>query len=520
MFQWQLNHLDIAVLALCGLLLALLRSSYNKRKLRTQISLPPGPRGLPILGNTLDMLWCDEQQAVTQWGKQYGDVVLISLLGGRNVVYLNSPKAINDLLEKRSRIYSDRPRFPLVAETAGTSWNFGLTPYGESWRLQRKIFVNKFGVQKANEHTKFQEDSMKPLLRLLLQSPEQFLDHIELHANRVIMKVVYDIYVKFHEDESVASLRAAMQLFFESTRPISYLVESLPIVKNLKFLWPGSLGRRSVAEMRRVTEQMVNSPFAAAKTRIDQGDYEPSYVSDLLGKLSTGSTLNEEVIRNTAAVAFQAGSDTTAASSTAFVLAMTIYPEVQRKAQAEIDRVIGTDRLPTIQDKGDLPYIFAVYMETLRWHTVLPQGVPHCLQEDDVYGNYFLPSGSIIVPNIWKVLMGILHDSNAYTDPMTFKPERYLSPDGTIDFSVDPRKYAFGFGRSRICAGMHFGENSVWIFIARVLATMSISHKIDELGREIEVRLEPTPGLISRPFPFQCAITPRSNQAKDLIVKD
>ncbi|KLO17646.1 cytochrome P450 [Schizopora paradoxa] len=458
----------------------------------------------------------DDHLTITRWGQQYGDVVLVSLLDGQNVVYLNTPKAVNDLLEKRSRIYSDRPRLPLYAKSAGAGWNFGLTPYGDDWRLHRKVFVSKFGIQKAKNYTGVQEDMMKLFLRQLLPSPEKLLDHIEVYSNRVIMKVVYDIHVESREDEFVGNLHAAMQLLSEATRPIAYLIESLPLVNQLSFLWPGALGKRGVGDMRHVTEQLTSAPFEAAKTCIERGDNEPSYVSELLGQLSTkDSPLNEKIISNTAAVAFVAGAETTAASSTAFILAMVMYPEVQRRAQAEIDRVIGGNRLPTVEDKGNLPYIFAVFLETLRWHTVTPQGVPHRLQVDDIYDGYLLPAGATVVSNTW----GILHDPNTYEDPMTFKPERHLLPNGTVNLSSDPRKYAFGFGR-RVCAGMHFGENSVWIFIARVLATMTVSHKIDEQGKKIDVRLEPISGLISRPVPFECAIAPRSKQALDLVMKD
>ena len=51
---------------------------------------------------------------------------------------------------------------------------------------------------------------------------------------------------------------------------------------------------------------------------------------------------------------------------------MVLHPEVQAKAQAELDRVIGTDRLPELSDNEGMPYIEAVIRETLRWHPVLP----------------------------------------------------------------------------------------------------------------------------------------------------
>lgn len=84
-----------------------------------------------------------------------------------------------------------------------------------------------------------------------------------------------------------------------------------------------------------------------------------------------------------------------------FLLAMTLYPEVQVKAQDEIDRVLGPCRLPTVADRSRLPYIDAVVKEVLRWHPVGPMGVPHTSTEDDTWGEYFIPKGSMLMPNIW-----------------------------------------------------------------------------------------------------------------------
>lgn len=80
---------------------------------------------------------------------------------------------------------------------------------------------------------------------------------------------------------------------------------------------------------------------------------------------------------------------------------MTLYPEVQRKAQLELDTVLGTDRLPTHADRENLPYVNALVLEILRWHPVGPLGVPHRLLQDDVYEGYHLPRGTLVIANIW-----------------------------------------------------------------------------------------------------------------------
>lgn len=79
---------------------------------------------------------------------------------------------------------------------------------------------------------------------------------------------------------------------------------------------------------------------------------------------------------------------------------MTLYPEAQKKAQEEIDRVVGSDRLPTLADRENMPYIQALIKEVLRWHPGSPLGIPHTSTQDDVYNGYFIPKGSILLPNV------------------------------------------------------------------------------------------------------------------------
>lgn len=78
-----------------------------------------------------------------------------------------------------------------------------------------------------------------------------------------------------------------------------------------------------------------------------------------------------------------------------------MFPDVQRKAQEEIDQVVGTGQLPTMADRPRLPFVNAILKESLRWHPVAPMGIPHMSSEDDTWEGYFIPKGSIVMPNIW-----------------------------------------------------------------------------------------------------------------------
>lgn len=84
-----------------------------------------------------------------------------------------------------------------------------------------------------------------------------------------------------------------------------------------------------------------------------------------------------------------------------FFLAMALNPDALKKAQAELDMVVGPHRLPTHDDRDDLPYVNAVVKETLRWQTAVPFSIPHKITEDTVYNGYFIPAGTTIVPNSW-----------------------------------------------------------------------------------------------------------------------
>jgi len=194
-------------------------------------------------------------------------------------------------------------------------------------------------------------------------------------------------------------------------------------------------------------------------------------------------------------------------------LALTLYPEVQKKAQAEIDAVVGNDRLPTFNDRESLPYIDALSKEVLRWHSVVPLALPHVSTADDVYEGYFIPKGTYVMPNIWFML----HDARTYPDPDTFDPSRFIPSEGK-PVQPDPRTITFGFGR-RICPGLHLADASVFISCAMALAVFNVSKAVEN-GVEITPEVDPSTGTISHPKPFKCSVKPRSAKALALIQQD
>jgi len=238
-------------------------------------------------------------------------------------------------------------------------------------------------------------------------------------------------------------------------------------------------------------------PFKYVQDALAQGTAAPSMVSAALKDIDPEKDADQiERLKCIASSAYGGGADTTSASLAVFFLAMVLYPEAQRRAQAEIDAVIGNDRLPTFEDRRSMPFLEATLREILRWHPVAPLGLAHQAREADSFDGYYIPKGATVLPNVWAMT----HDEVRYPDPNDFKPERFLHSDGTLN--DDAVSYVFGFGR-RICPGRHFADESIWLAIAFILAVLKIERPAGFTEPEWIL------GQVSRPGPFLCHITPR-----------
>jgi cytochrome P450 len=187
---------------------------------------------------------------------------------------------------------------------------------------------------------------------------------------------------------------------------------------------------------------------------------------------------------------------------------MMLYPEVQTKLQAQIDTVVGPDRLPTFEDRDSLPYVEAVMKELFRWMPVMPAGVPHRASEDYVYKGYVIPKGALVLPNIWAMM----HDPNVYHNPSTFNPDRFLGDKP----ERDPTSVCFGFGR-RICPGRKLADATVWISIVKFAFALQITKPIDKDGKLVEPEVVQSSGIISHVVPFVCDVKPRNERVAKMV---
>ncbi|KAK1230180.1 hypothetical protein PQX77_006724 [Marasmius sp. AFHP31] len=497
-------------LALSAAVLVAIRLFSNQDQ--SSAPLPPGPKGLPIVGNIREATKRDEPVWFTyaDWSRIYGDVFHLKVFGTRTII-LNSFKAVTELFEKRSHNYSDRPEMPMTIDLMRWDWNMGFMRYSDKWRLHRRTFHQFFQPRVLPEYYDIQRDATASLMSKLVSSPKNFFQHIRHHSGAIILDIVYGYKLQSDNDPFIKLADDAWAGLKESGNHGSFMVDYLPILKRIPSWLPGAGFRRRANEWAWFTDELKDRPWRWMKKAIEDGTAEPCFSTRNLEKfkITPGDPQHsemEEVIKNCAAVSLTAGADTTVSAVLSFVAAMVVFPEVQVRAQKELDQVVGPSRLPDFEDRENLPFLNAVLSETLRWNPVTPMSVPHCVVNDDVYDGYLIPGGATIVANVWA----ILHDEDLYgPNTLAFNPDRFIKKDGK-ELPPDPEPIAFGFGR-RICPGRHLAVNTIWLVMAHLLHTFRMAKEVDSDGKEIEPVIEYSEGLTSHPLPFQCQFIPRSS---------
>ncbi|RDB17493.1 hypothetical protein Hypma_000997 [Hypsizygus marmoreus] len=470
---------------------------------------PPGPKGSPFIGNLLQITGDHPELLFQSLAAEFGDIMYIRILN-QPMIILSDLEATRHLLDKRSSIYSDRPRFVLFSELMG--WHSASTHvrYGPRFRKHRRFIQQMFNQRAATAFHPLQERETLVLLDNMIQTPDKFVQHFRRFAAATILPITYGQQINSVDDLLVQLAERAGTLTIESGTPAATLVDFFPALRHIPTWAPFAGFKRRALEARQAVDKMMDIPFEMVKKEMISGRAVPSFTSTLLEAYCNQSkniaaTEDEQDIKGAAGTLFAAAEDTTVAVMETFILAMVMYPKVFSKAQDEMDLVTGRTRLPTLNDRGSLPYLDCVLKEVLRWNPPAPLGMPHRVMEDDVYQGYHIPKGASVVANIYAMLQDCPR-------PDLFLPERHL---GNTDLP-DPRELVFGFGR-RICPGRHFAETSAWFMIANILATLEISRSAADQDKGTTLTLEVTSGFIRHPKPFACSIRPRSEKITSLI---
>ncbi|VDC07379.1 unnamed protein product [Peniophora sp. CBMAI 1063] len=481
---------------------------------RRPTHLPPGPKPRFFFGNIYEIPRSHAWKVYMEWAKRYGSVFMLRVFN-QKIIVLNSHAAVMDLLESRSSIYSDRPMLWMYKVLVDRQWAiFNITDRHPRFRIYRRILNSALNPKIIQEYRSLQTREANALLRRLHECPTDFTTHLRRNAGTIILELAYGWTVRGDEDPFVRLIEDGFKVQASLVRPGSYYVDIFPWLRFVPAWFPGASFKRKAKAYKEFFHGIDRVPHDWAMKQIKSGTYVDSFTSRNMrpqdGPVPDAEM--EDIIKWCSSALYAGGADTTVAAMTTFMLCMTLNQDAQDRARKEIDAVVGIDRLPTLEDRKDLPYVEALIKEVFRWAPPVPQGLPHMVIQDDHYQGLLMPEGTMIFANIWA----LTHDPDVYPDPDTFNPERFHHK-GPEDTQFDPTRYIFGFGR-RVCPGAHFAEASVFLNIVSILSALSILKPLDDKGKEYDPPYEYTSTVTThpKPFPFRILLRPHARSLLDL----
>ncbi|KAG5733206.1 O-methylsterigmatocystin oxidoreductase, partial [Termitomyces sp. T112] len=303
------NLFDIGVL----LFLIALYLSLRQRRNGERLSLPPGPKKLPIIGNLLDIPKGFEWVTYHKWCQEFGSDIIHLNVVGTSIIVLDNEKISIDLLERRSSIYSSRSRMPMINELMGWNFHIGWMPYGDNWRRHRRLLQQEFNATASIRFRPLELQATHGLLRALLDSPDDLDGNLRQMAGETILGGTYGIEIQSKDDPYIKTAAKATHTLFTAAVPGAFLVDFLPILKYVPDWMPFADFKRKVKEWRNLASDMVNMPYDAAKRNIGNGDAASSFILRSLQNMdeSRDIKVQEYIIKSVAGAMYTAGSDTT-----------------------------------------------------------------------------------------------------------------------------------------------------------------------------------------------------------------
>ncbi|KAJ7640502.1 cytochrome P450 [Mycena polygramma] len=472
--------------------------------------LPPGPPTVPILGNIHIFPTEYPHYKLTEWARTYGGMYSLKLASATAIVVTDAA-AVRELMDRRSGSTADRPPMHRAERTTG-GLHLAFMRYNKNWTTLRRAAHTILNPQASTRHLPIQQAEATQLLHELVCSPQDFFTHIQRYTGSVILSVLYG---KRAPQSGASALLELFNLFREWIPLLQ--PGAMPPVDILPILdWIPAKWQRDCSRVRTLQRALYIGLLDETQARVQRGQENGSYMEEVLARQHELG-MDREMMIYLGGALVEGGSETTAAYLHSLILALVAYPDAQRKAHDEIDRVVGEDRMPTLDDIEQMPFIRAMILETHRFRPVTPLLIPHATSKQEEYRGYIIPKGATIMVNLW----GIFHDPELYDKPEEFIPERYLLTEyGTkpgVDGSSIKHNLPFGVGR-RSCPGIHLAQNSIKLNVMNLLWAFNFNAGIDSEGNTIKPDIFAYhQGLAVGPRPFQCRIRPRTGEKAAII---
>ncbi|KAG8628525.1 hypothetical protein KVT40_004398 [Elsinoe batatas] len=487
-------------------LIAVVVKVIHDAQWNAKYKLPPRVPGIPFFGNTFQVPPKQQGPWAKKLAEQYGEMFTCKF-GADTWVFLNSSRVVEDLMEKRSAIYSSRPEWPMAQGIISGGSRIVSMQYNDKWRKLRKIMHGILNIRQTDIYKPYQDLESRQLLWDFLKNPDKWYSASGRFSNSVIMSVIFGRR-SILGDPATAELFQTMEDFLMQTQPGANLVDAYPVLNKLpSFLhWWRPRGE----EIFKRTRDCYKREVDMIEAKLAKGEAKDCFAVEFLKQCEKEKDLDEVTKLFTFGSLMEAGSDTSKVTICQIIAGACTSPDWVARARKELDAVCGAnaERLPDLDDRNRLPYISAVVKEGFRWRPNIAEiGAPTVLIKDDEYEGYKFPAGTVFTWNAWAIAL----DEREYKEPERFWPERFLNED-----LANPLKghWAFGPGR-RVCVGYHIGDSNVWIAAARLLYCFDFeedkSHPIDTMT---------IPQFTQGADPFAVKIRPRSVAHAALIERD
>uniref|UniRef100_A0A3B5B008 Cytochrome P450, family 1, subfamily C, polypeptide 2 n=1 Tax=Stegastes partitus TaxID=144197 RepID=A0A3B5B008_9TELE len=465
------------------------------RNLRLKRRLP-GPFAWPVVGNALQL---GQMPHITfaKLAKKYGDVYQVRL-GCSDIVVLNGDRVIRQALIQHSAEFAGRPNFvsfQIVSE--GKSLSF--TNYSKQWKMHRKIAQTTIrAFSSANSQTKkaFEQQIVAEAMQLVeiflkLSAQGQYFKpahELTVAAANVICALCFGKRYGHDDTEFRALLHKVDQ--FGKTVGAGSLVDVMPWLQSFP---------NPVRSIFRTFKELNQDFFLFVKSKVEEHreTFDPEVTRDMsdaiIGVINEGDQLTKSHTEATVADLLGAGLDTVSTCLHWMVLLLAKHPEMQTKLHELVDKVVGRNRLPSIEDRVHMAYLDAFIYETMRFTSFVPVTIPHSTTSDVTVDGLHIPKDTVVFVNQWSVN----HDPLKWKDPHIFDPSRFLDENGSLDKDLTNNVMIFSAGKRR-CIGDQIAKVEIFLFFAILLHQCSFEKCPDE-----DFSLNYTYGLTLKPLDYK-----------------
>ncbi|KAG7092973.1 hypothetical protein E1B28_009274 [Marasmius oreades] len=509
----SLTTLTPFVLLICATILLFL-ALYTRRAMlarRDRTTLPPGPTGLPILG-LYPFLTRNLILQIDSWAKKYGPLYSLKV-GNQLFMIVSDPLIVKDLMVTNGAIFSSRRDVYLRSRTILANRGITASQYGPEWRKHRRLantVLNTRSVDQGVHRIEVEANRMIKELMVLGQgglcavNPQPYAGRYSLNN---MLEITFGTHTETINDPFVEKafwLSKEFMMCSGIMANLSDFVSILQHVPNYMYSRCNALHRELVLTYGGMVKDM--------ERKTQRGEPVPECLAKTLIQVREQEGLDDLDIHMLVSAFLLGGLDSTASIIRCFFALMVVHPDIQRRAQDELDSVVGRSRLPVIKDANDLRYVQAIIKEIERCHNPFWLCTPHASNQDFTYRGYFIPKGTALVLNTYAMQ----HDPKRYPEPFRFSPERYLESPGRVDSTYktigDKDNWIFGVGR-RICPGIRLADHEIFLAISRMLWAFKME-EVPQSPIDIEAYSDPSKG---NPQEIYIKMVPRHKKVADII---